>query len=160
MSSPTAPQHSFGTPDELRAWFESHHATASELWLVYWKKGSGQPSVTWPESVDEALCFGWIDGVRKRLDDERYVIRFTPRRANSHWSAVNLQRIQVLAAEGRLHAAGHKAHDTRNPERAGLASYEQRLGELQAIFKDLMSFGFGGAFGPRGIRLSPKRRMP
>lgn len=132
MSAPPAPPAglapcAFATPAALRAWFQAHHATAAELHLAYWKKGSGQASVTWPESVDEALCFGWIDGVRKRLDDERYVIRFTPRRAGSHWSLVNLQRVQVLAAEGRMHPAGLRAYETRDPELAGKASCEQRL---------------------------------
>lgn len=127
MNTPAPKHHSFATPEELRAWFQAHHATAAELHLAYWKKASGQPSVTWPESVDEALCFGWIDGVRKRLDDERYVIRFTPRRAGSHWSLVNLQRVQVLTAEGRMQPAGLRAHEARDPERAGKASYEQRL---------------------------------
>lgn len=78
----------FAAPAEFRAWLDEHHATEQELWVGYYKKGTGRPSITWPESVDEALCFGWIDGVRKRVDDERYEIRFTPRTARSTWSAL------------------------------------------------------------------------
>src|SRR5438270_12391811 len=92
----------FRSPAELRAWFETNHATARELWVGYYKKGSGKPSVTWPESVDEALCVGWIDGIRKSLDADSYVIRFTPRRTGSIWSAVNIRRAQSLADQGRM----------------------------------------------------------
>ena len=92
----------FATPSELRAWLERHHDTSQELLIGYYKKSSGKPSITWPESVDEALCFGWIDGVRKRIDDERYTIRFTPRKPRSVWSAVNIKRAKELIS-GDLH---------------------------------------------------------
>src|SRR5262249_62212200 len=99
----------FATPDQWRAWLERHHATVPELWVGFYKKGSGRPSITWPESVDQALCFGWIDGLRRRLDDDRYVIRFTPRRKGSIWSSVNLARVEELTRLGLMDAAGAHA---------------------------------------------------
>ncbi len=116
----------FASPVELRAWLEEHHATASELHVGYWKKGSGRPSVTWPESVDEALCFGWIDGVRRSLGEESYTIRFTPRKATSNWSSVNVERVRVLNEEGRMRAAGLAAYQQRKEARTGIYAYEQR----------------------------------
>src|SRR6185436_15946036 len=109
MNQPTY----FETPAKLRAWFRRNHAKAEDLLLGYWKVGSGHPSVTWPESVDEALCVGWIDGVRKRIDDARYTIRFTPRRAGSVWSAINVKRIGELVAEGRMQPAGLAVFEAR-----------------------------------------------
>ncbi|MEI7645311.1 MAG: YdeI/OmpD-associated family protein [Chloroflexales bacterium] len=116
----------FATPSAFAAWLEQHHASAQELWVGYYKKGSGQPSITWPESVDEALCFGWIDGLRKSIDADRYRIRFTPRKPDSTWSAVNVARVAVLTAEGRMRPAGLRAFDARRPERTAIYSYEQR----------------------------------
>lgn len=116
----------FATPAEFRAWLEEHHADAAELLVGFLKKGSGRPSITWPESVDEALCFGWIDGVRKRIDDERYTIRFTPRKARSTWSAVNVRRVAELAELGRMRPAGLAAFGRRSGDRTGVYSYEQR----------------------------------
>ena len=92
----------FANPADLRRWFEKHHATERELLVGFYKKGSGKPSVTWPQSVDEALCVGWIDGIRRSVDEESYTIRFTPRRARSIWSAVNIRRARALAEEGRM----------------------------------------------------------
>ena len=88
----------FATPAAWRAWLARHHATAAELWVGFYKRGTGRPSMTWPESVDQALCYGWIDGVRRSLDEESYAIRFTPRRPGSTWSNINLQRVGELAA--------------------------------------------------------------
>jgi uncharacterized protein YdeI (YjbR/CyaY-like superfamily) len=116
----------FATPDEFRRWLERHHQTESELLVGFYKKGSGRPSMTWPESVDEALCFGWIDGVRRSIDDESYSIRFTPRKRGSIWSAVNLRKIQELIQSGRMRPAGLRAYEERDPEKAGLYSFEQR----------------------------------
>src|SRR4051812_49571128 len=96
----------FATPAQFRAWLEEHHDSASELLVGFYKKGSGRPSITWPESVDQALCFGWIDGVRRSLGDEAYTIRFTPRKPRSNWSAVNVARMDELAAEGLVAPAG------------------------------------------------------
>ena len=116
----------FETPEDLRAWLEEHHETADELWVGLYKKGSGKPSVTWPEVVDEALCFGWIDGVRKSIDAERYANRLTPRRPTSNWSAVNVKRFGQLRRQGRVRAAGQRAFDLRTKAKTGVYSYEQR----------------------------------
>ncbi|HUF27418.1 MAG TPA: YdeI/OmpD-associated family protein [Gemmatimonadaceae bacterium] len=116
----------FATPARFRRWLERHHDSAAELWVGFYKKGSGRPSITWPESVDEALCFGWIDGIRKSLDDDSYVIRFTPRRRGSNWSAVNTRRATELIAEGRMRPAGLAAFEARDPAKAGVYSFEQR----------------------------------
>src|SRR5262245_15218086 len=116
----------FPTPDEFRKWFETNHSAVTELWVGFYKKGSGRPSITWPESVDEALCVGWIDGVRKSIDSESYKIRFTPRRASSIWSAVNMRRMAELLAAGRVLPAGLKAFETRSEAKTGIYSYEQR----------------------------------
>lgn len=120
----------FTTPVELRRWFRIHHATTDELWVGFYKKGSGQPSISWPESVDEALCVGWIDGIRKRIDAQSYQIRFTPRRRGSIWSAVNVRRAEALRAEGRMEPAGLQAFAARRENRVGIYAYEQRSTEL------------------------------
>jgi uncharacterized protein YdeI (YjbR/CyaY-like superfamily) len=121
----------FESPAALRRWFRANHAKAQELWVGYYKKGSGTPSVTWPESVDEALCVGWIDGIRKRVDADRYAIRFTPRRSRSIWSAVNIARVQALAAEKRMRPAGDRAFAARRENTSGIYSYEQRRDQLE-----------------------------
>jgi uncharacterized protein YdeI (YjbR/CyaY-like superfamily) len=115
----------FATPELLRAWFEAHHATDDELLVGYHKVGSGQPSVTWAQSVDEALCFGWIDGVRRSVDAQRYTIRFTPRRARSTWSRKNIARYHELEVEGRVHDAGRRAFEARDEARTRQYSFEQ-----------------------------------
>jgi uncharacterized protein YdeI (YjbR/CyaY-like superfamily) len=112
------------TPEEWRAWLESHHADAREHWVGFHKRGTGHPSITWPESVDQALCFGWIDGVRKRVDDDRYTIRFTPRKRGSRWSRVNVARVAELSEAGLMRPAGLAAFAARTEE--GTYSYEQR----------------------------------
>ncbi len=116
----------FATPEEFRAWLEENHATARELWVGYTKKGAGRASITWPESVDEALCFGWIDGIRRSVDDTSYMNRFTPRRPGSNWSAVNIARVAELTAQGRMRPAGLAAFDRRRDETTAVYSYEQR----------------------------------
>ena len=116
----------FATPDEFRAWLQEHHATASELLVGFHKKGSGRPSITWPQSVDQALCFGWIDGVRRRIDDASYSIRFTPRKARSTWSAINVRRVGELTAQGLMHPAGVAAFERRSDAKTAIYSYEQR----------------------------------
>ena len=116
----------FATPQELRAWLEANHADARELYAGFHKKATGKPSITWPESVDEALCFGWIDGVRRSLGDESYMIRFTPRKARSTWSAVNIKRARELIAEGRMRPAGLQAFEARTDARSAIYAYEQR----------------------------------
>src|SRR5262245_21497132 len=96
----------FKTPAHFRKWFEKNQAVAQFVWVGFYKKGSGKPSITWPESVDEALCFGWIDGIRKSVDETSYTIRFTPRKSRSIWSAINIKRAQELIELGRMRPAG------------------------------------------------------
>jgi len=121
----------FKTPSDFRKWLAAHHSSAKELWVGFYKKESGKPSITWPESVEEALCFGWIDGIRKRIDDESYQIRFTPRQSSSTWSSVNIKIAQRLINEKRMQPAGLKAFDARKENRSGIYSYEQRSPELE-----------------------------
>lgn len=116
----------FATPEEFRAWLQAHHETQSELLVGFYKKGSGKPSITWPESVDEALSFGWIDGVRRSAGDEAYTIRFTPRKKKSTWSAVNIKRMGELIAEGRVRPAGLKAFEAREESNSRIYAYENR----------------------------------
>jgi uncharacterized protein YdeI (YjbR/CyaY-like superfamily) len=125
----------FKSPSAFREWLEAHHAAEQELWVGYQKKSSGKPSITWPESVDEALCFGWIDGIRKSLDDISYTIRFTPRRQRSIWSAVNIKRAQELIEQGKMQPAGLKAFAARKEYRSGIYSYEQRGDQLVEPYK-------------------------
>lgn len=120
----------FPGPDDFRSWLAEHHDEHDELWVGYYKKATGKPSMTWPESVDEALCYGWIDGLRKSVDEEAYKIRFTPRRQGSHWSLVNLERVSVLIEEGRMQPPGMAAYQARDPENSGRASYERENAEL------------------------------
>ena len=116
----------FATAAELRAWLNANHDTRSELWVGFHKKSSGKPSLTWSEAVDQALCFGWIDGIRVSIDGERYANRFTPRRQGSNWSAVNLEKVANLAAQGLMRPAGIAAYEARRPEKSRQYSYEQR----------------------------------
>lgn len=116
----------FPTPGHFRRWLERHHASERELWVGFHKKGSGRPSLTWPESVDEALCFGWIDGIRKTVDEDSYTIRFTPRKRRSTWSTVNTRRAQELIRDGRMRPSGLAAFEARDPEKSGIYSFEQR----------------------------------
>lgn len=128
----------FPSPADLRAWFERHHATARELLVGYHKVGSGLPSVTWPQSVDEALCYGWIDGIRKSIDDLSYMIRFTPRRPGSIWSSVNIKRAGELIEQGLMQPAGLKAYEARKENKVGIYSYEQRSVELPEPYNQLL----------------------
>jgi uncharacterized protein YdeI (YjbR/CyaY-like superfamily) len=116
----------FATPSEFRACLEENHERATELLVGYYKKGSGKPSMTWRESVDEALCFGWIDGVRRSLGEESYTIRFTPRKPGSNWSAVNVARVEELTRLGRMRPAGLKAFEGRSEAKTGIYAYEQK----------------------------------
>jgi len=116
----------FRSPADFRKWLSKHHGAVRELWVGFYKRGSGKPSLTWPESVDEALCFGWIDGIRKSVDDVSYTIRFTPRKPASIWSAVNIERVRKLTEEGRMQPAGQEAFQARRENRSGVYSYEKR----------------------------------
>jgi uncharacterized protein YdeI (YjbR/CyaY-like superfamily) len=124
----------FKTPAHFRKWLAAHHDSETELWVAFYKKDSGKASITWPQSVDEALCFGWIDGIRKTIDEVSYKIRFTPRRQRSIWSAVNIKRVGELSEEGLMHQAGHEAFAARREYRSGIYSYEQRSPEMPAQY--------------------------
>ena len=124
--SEESPPKFFSTPKLFRAWLAKNHDRADSLWVGYYRKDSGRRSITWPESVDEALCFGWIDGIRKKVDDISYKIRFTPRRAKSVWSAVNIGRVAALTREGRMAAAGTAAFARRDENNSRQYSFENR----------------------------------
>jgi len=121
----------FRTPEDFRIWLEKNHTTATELWVGFYKRDSGKRSITWPESVDQALCFGWIDGVRKRVDEISYQIRFTPRRRGSIWSATNIKRAKELVEQNRMRPTGLRAFAARIENKSGIYSYEQRTTELE-----------------------------
>jgi uncharacterized protein YdeI (YjbR/CyaY-like superfamily) len=116
----------FDSAAEWRAWLKANHDSATEVFVGFHKKGTGKPSMTWSEAVDEALCFGWIDGVRRSVDAERYTNRFTPRKPTSNWSAVNIAKVQALEAAGKMTPAGRAAFERRRDDRAVVYSYEQR----------------------------------
>ena len=121
----------FETPADFRAWLASNHASATELIVGFRKVSSGLPSMNWPESVDEALCFGWIDGVRKRIDDKSYQIRFTPRRNASIWSLVNVAKVEQLLVHGRMQPSGIAAYEGRSTKKTGVYAFErERPAEL------------------------------
>jgi uncharacterized protein YdeI (YjbR/CyaY-like superfamily) len=128
----------FRTPADFRTWLEKNHATAAELLVGFRKRNSGKPSITWPESVDQALCFGWIDGVRKRVDEISYQIRFTPRRRGSVWSAINIKRANELARQKQMRPSGLKAFAARIENKSGIYSYEQRSTELSEPYAKLL----------------------
>ena len=122
----------FKTPAAFRAWLRTHHKTKDELLVGYYKKHTGKPSMTWPESVAEALCFGWIDGIRRRVDDDAYSIRFTPRRKTSVWSAVNVRLMAELESAGKMTAAGRAIFAARpDPEFPGYSYDAKRLREFR-----------------------------
>lgn len=125
----------FPTPDAFRKWLEENHDKATELWVGYFKKGTGEPTMTWPESVDEALCFGWIDGLRKSVDERRYKIRFSPRRPNSIWSAVNIRKMEALIEAGRMRPPGMAAYERRKAHKSEVYAYEQEKPTLSEPFE-------------------------
>jgi uncharacterized protein YdeI (YjbR/CyaY-like superfamily) len=128
----------FSSPEEFGDWLEKHHATEREVHVGYWKKHTGRPTLTWPQSVDEALCYGWIDGIRRSIDADRYTIRFTPRKPASNWSAVNIARVAALTAEGRMRAPGLAAFERRTAARSAIYAYENR----PEAFDDAMERAF------------------
>lgn len=128
----------FKTESAFRKWLEAHHATAAELWVGYYKVDSGKPSITWPQSVDQALCFGWIDGLRKSIDDISYKIRFSARRPRSIWSAVNIRRAEELTRLGLMRPTGLRAFEARLENRSGIYAYEQRSAELPEPYAEIL----------------------
>ena len=128
----------FRSPEEFRTWLAAHHAKEKELLVGFHRKDTGRPSLTWPESVDEALCFGWIDGVRKRVDETRYTIRFTPRRRTSIWSAINIARVAELRKQGRMQPAGLAAFAARDEKKSAIYSYENRPRALAPEYEKVL----------------------
>jgi uncharacterized protein YdeI (YjbR/CyaY-like superfamily) len=115
----------FATPQEFRKWLEKHHTSEKELLVGFYKVGTKKPSMTWSESVDQALCFGWIDGVRKSIDEHSYSIRFTPRKPTSIWSAINIKKVEELTKVGLMTLEGQKAFDLRKEEKSAIYSHEK-----------------------------------
>lgn len=126
----------FKTPDDFRKWLEKHHEKEDELWVGYYKVNSGKPSITWPQSVDQALCYGWIDGLRKSIDEVSYKIRFTPRRPNSIWSAVNVNKIKELKEQGLMKPAGLAAFAKLEEKKSAIYSFERKTAKLPKEFQD------------------------
>jgi uncharacterized protein YdeI (YjbR/CyaY-like superfamily) len=126
----------FADAGEFRAWLEEHHATASEVWVGYYRKGVPKHSISYREAVEEALCFGWIDGISRRIDDEVTANRYTPRRRTSSWSAVNIARVGELKAAGRMHPAGLRAFEERDRSKDASYSYERATAALPAEFEE------------------------
>ena len=125
----------FTTPEKFRQWLEKNHASADELEIGFYKKSSGKKSITYKEALDEALCFGWIDGVKRSLDETSYQQRFTPRRARSIWSLVNVKHVERLKKEGKMHAAGLAAYEQRDPKRTGIYAFENAPREISAEYE-------------------------
>jgi uncharacterized protein YdeI (YjbR/CyaY-like superfamily) len=147
----------FATGGKFRAWLNKNAASADVLIVGFYKVGSGKPSMTWPESVDEALCHGWIDGVRKRIDAHAYQIRFSPRKPSSIWSTVNITRAQALIAEGRMTAAGHAAFAKRTERKSSVYAYEQK-GMLQLAPAQIAAFKKNKAAWRHYESLAPRYR--
>jgi uncharacterized protein YdeI (YjbR/CyaY-like superfamily) len=127
----------FAKPSEFRKWLEKNHANKNELFVGFYKTSSGKKSITWPQSVDEALCFGWIDGIRKSIDEESYFIRFTPRKTNSIWSAVNIKKIEELTKKQLMHTAGLEAFKHRKESNSKIYSYEKEPVILAPYFEKI-----------------------
>jgi len=143
----------FPSAAAFRAWLEEHHGTEPELWVGYYRKGTGKQSITYPEAVDEALCFGWIDGVTRHIDETSWANRYTPRRAGSIWSNVNVGRVEQLQKQGRMHPAGIAAFEARRADRTGIYAFEQGPAVLEPALEarfqeDPAAFAFLEAQAP------------
>jgi len=125
----------FKTPDEFRKWLEKHHETEKELLVGFYKVGTKKPSMIWSQAVDQALCFGWIDGVRRSIDDESYYNRFTPRKPTSNWSAINIKKVEELTKAGLMTPAGQKAFELRKEEKSGIYSHENEIATLDPAYE-------------------------
>ncbi|KAJ7892752.1 hypothetical protein B0H14DRAFT_956616 [Mycena olivaceomarginata] len=146
-STKLADEPIYFSPAALGSWLSKNHATKTELWVGYFKKHTGRQALTWPLAVDEALCWGWIDGIKKRVDADRTMQRFTPRKAKSHWSAVNVAKVAVLEAAGRMQEPGRAAFALRTEENTGQTSFESRT---RCRFRgSLRREAGGGACGSR-----------
>ncbi len=127
----------FENQDEFRKWLEKNHNKESEIIVGYYKVGTGKPAMTWSQSVDQAICFGWIDGIRRSLDKERYSIRFTPRRLNSIWSNVNIKKVGELKEKGLMKKPGLKVYNNRKDSKSGIYSFEKEITKLNDNFERL-----------------------
>ncbi|HEY9176826.1 MAG TPA: YdeI/OmpD-associated family protein [Flavipsychrobacter sp.] len=121
----------FKKPADFRKWLEKNHERETELYVGFYKTGTGKPSITWSESVDQALCFGWIDGIRKSIDEESYMIRFTPRKPGSIWSVVNMKKMEELKAQGLVHPKGIAAYERRKDDKSAIYSFEQHKDNIK-----------------------------
>lgn len=128
----------FPTPNDFRQWLEKYHQTEKELLVGFYKVSSGKPSMTWPQSVDQALCFGWIDGVRRSIDEESYCVRFTPRKPKSYWSGVNIKKVNELIQLGLMQPSGLEAFSKISAERSEVYSFEQSAVELGETYEALL----------------------
>jgi uncharacterized protein YdeI (YjbR/CyaY-like superfamily) len=128
----------FRSASDFRRWLERHHDSDDELWVGYYKKDSGRPSITWHESVEEAICYGWIDGIRKSVDDISYKIRFTPRRSGSVWSKINIRLARMSIKEGRMQPPGLKAFQAHRENKSGIYSYDQRRAQLEEPYNRML----------------------
>jgi len=131
VTTPSPEPIYFTSADEMRQWLAEHHSTDTQLVVGYWKKHTGRPSLTWSQAVDEALCVGWIDGVARRVDDERHIQRFTPRKPGSTWSKVNIAKVEALTAAGHMLPPGRAAFQARTEARSGIYSFEQDPAALE-----------------------------
>jgi uncharacterized protein YdeI (YjbR/CyaY-like superfamily) len=129
----------FKSQADFLVWLEDHHDQLKEQWVGYFKKNSGQPTITYQESVDAALCYGWIDGLKNAIDGDRYKIRFTPRKPTSTWSQTNINRVAELQALGKMKPAGMQAYQLRKENKSGIYSYEQRSVDLDRPYADRLN---------------------
>ncbi len=127
----------FKNPAEFREWLEKNYQTETELWVGFYKVNTGKPSMTWSQSVDQALCFGWIDGIRKKVDEEGYCIRFTPRKPDSTWSKINIAKVEELTGKGLMHPAGMEAFNIRKENNSGIYSFENEIKDLPEEYTEI-----------------------
>ena len=127
----------FKNPAEFREWLEKNHQSETELLVGYYKVETGKPSMNWPDSVDQALCFGWIDGIRKKVDEESYCIRFTPRKPRSTWSRINIDKVEELTGKGLMHPAGIEAFNKRKENNSGIYSFENEIKDLPEEYAEI-----------------------
>jgi len=125
----------FATQSDFRKWLEKNHSKATELFVGFYKVDSGKPSMTWSQSVDQAICFGWIDGVRKSIDTESYFIRFTPRKPTSIWSAINIKKVEELSKQGLMQPAGLASFKLKKEHKSKIYAYENEAVKLSAVFE-------------------------
>lgn len=127
----------FNNQDEFREWLEKNHNRATEIIVGYYKVGTSKHNMTWSQSVDQAICFGWIDGIRRSIDDEKYCIRFTPRKPTSNWSKVNIKKVEELKKQGLMKKPGLEAFNNRKDSKSGIYSFENEITKLDSNFEEI-----------------------